>query len=147
GDTKIVGCSGVIDGRDESPRNRAMAYYYRGDAWRAKDDPDRAIADYSEAIRLDPKNAEVYVNRGIAWGKKKDYDRAIADYSEAIQLNPKHLLAHYSRGFAWHEKKDYDRAIADYSEVIRLNTANTTGTPKEPAFSWVHLYRALSYEK
>ena len=33
-------------------------------------DLDRAIGDYNEAIRLDPKDASAYSNRGSAWGGK-----------------------------------------------------------------------------
>ena len=50
---------------------------------------DKAIADFTEAIRLDPKYAEAYCNRGCAYRNKGDYDKAIADFTEAIRLNPK----------------------------------------------------------
>jgi len=50
-------------------------------------DPDRAIADYSEAIRLDPKHAIAYCNRGDGYRSIYDYGRAIADYDEAIRLD------------------------------------------------------------
>jgi tetratricopeptide (TPR) repeat protein len=98
-----------------------LAYNNRGIAWSHKKDYDRAIADFNEAIRLDPNDATAYNNRGWAWSNKKDYDRAIADYSEAIRLDPKYALAYNNRGWAWSNKKDYDRAIADYNEAIRLD--------------------------
>ena len=54
-----------------------------------KDDHDRAIAHYSEAVGLDPRNADTFINRGVvAYYSKKDYDRAIADFEEAIRLKP-----------------------------------------------------------
>jgi multidrug efflux pump subunit AcrA (membrane-fusion protein) len=37
----------------------ATSFHNRGSAWSAKGDLDRAIADYNEAIRLDPKNTAV----------------------------------------------------------------------------------------
>ena len=94
--------------------------------WRDKGDLDRAIADFNEAIRLDPdpKDARAYNNRGHAWRNKGDLDRAIADYSEAIRLDPKFARAYYNRGFAWRDKGDLDRAIADYTEAIRLDPKN-----------------------
>ena len=66
-----------------------MAYDNRGHAWYAKGEYDKAIADYDEAIRLDPKYAMAYNNRGLAWYAKQEYDKAIADYDKAIDLDPK----------------------------------------------------------
>ena len=82
---------------------------------------DKAIADYTEAIRLDPKFAEAYYNRGVAYENKGEYDKAIADYTEAIRLDPKYAEAYNSRGFAYGNKGEHDKAIADYTEAIRLD--------------------------
>jgi tetratricopeptide (TPR) repeat protein len=87
---------------------------------------DRAIANYGEAIRLDPKFALAYAGRGATWQDKRDLDRAIANYDEAIRLNPKFALAYAARGAAWRAKGDPDRAIADDSEAIRLDPKNAT---------------------
>src|SRR5438105_4313303 len=56
----------------------SIAYHSRGVAYKAKGDNDRAIADYSEAIRDDPKHGFGYDNRGVAYKAKGDNDRAIA---------------------------------------------------------------------
>jgi len=96
------------------------AYRSRGDAWRAKEEYDKAIADYGEAIRLDPKDDAAYHNRGLAWSAKGEYDKAIADYDEAIRLDPKYAGAYNNRGDTYRRKGAYDRAIADYDEAIRL---------------------------
>jgi tetratricopeptide (TPR) repeat protein len=82
---------------------------------------DRAIADYTQAIRLDPNFAEAYNARGNAYHHKKDYDRAIADYSQAMRLDPNFAEAYNARGLAYSDKGDYDRAIADLDQAIRLD--------------------------
>src|SRR5262245_3020340 len=120
-DLKIRACTAVIEDRSENQRNRVIAYNSRGIAWRRKGNYDRAIADYTEAIRLDPKYVLAYNNRCFAWYLKKDYDRAIADCNEAIRLDPKHAQAYNNRGIVWHEKGDLDRAFADFNEAIRLD--------------------------
>ena len=78
---------------------------------------DRAIANYNEAIRVDPNYALASTNRGIAYASKGDNDRAIADYNEAIRLDPKSALAFGNRGIAYGKKGDNDRALADFNEA------------------------------
>jgi len=92
--------------------NRGLAYYDKGDY-------DRAIADYDQAIQLEP-DATTYYSRGLAYYYKGDYDRAIADYDQAIKLKPDYAIAYRSRGRAYRKKGDYDRAIADLNQAIAL---------------------------
>ena len=47
-----------------------------------------ALQDYTEAIRLEPDNADAFLNRGIARADKGDVDGALQDYTEAIRLKP-----------------------------------------------------------
>jgi len=89
-----------------SLEDQAIAFYNRGVTWEKKKELERAIADYNEAIRLNPQYAAAFNERGIAWGEKKELERAIADFSEAIRLNPQFALAFYDRGVTWEKKKD-----------------------------------------
>ena len=85
---------------------------------------DKAIADYTEAIRLAPKDAEAYYNRGTSYVNRGEYDEAIADLTEAIRFNPKNTDAFCNRGLAYSHKGEHDKAIADYTEAIRLVPSN-----------------------
>jgi tetratricopeptide (TPR) repeat protein len=85
---------------------------------------DRAIADYTEAIRLDPKFARAYVNRAIAYNAKGDRDTAIADSDEALRLDPRSAAAYNERGAAHSAKGDPGRAIADYTRAIQNEPGN-----------------------
>jgi lipoprotein NlpI len=99
----------------------AASFNNRGGAWSAQKEYDKAIRDYDEAIRLDPKYAFAYYNRGNAWWAKKEFDKAIQDYDVAVRIDPKYVLAFRGRGFAWFYKEEYDKAIQDFDEVIRLD--------------------------
>ena len=119
-DRSIAGCTRLLNSSNLTKRLRAQSYYNRGLAWHDKGEADRAIADFTEAIRVDPKYEEAYNNRGGVWDEKREYDRAIADFNEAIRLNP-NATAYYNRGGAWKAKGEFDRAIGDYDQVIKLS--------------------------
>ena len=70
------------------------AYNNRGVSYAHKRDWDKSIADYNEAIRLNPEYVEAYYNRGITYNNKGDWDKSIADYNEAIRLNPDYAEAY-----------------------------------------------------
>ncbi len=50
--------------------------------------PSKAIADYTNIIRLDPQNAGAYRGRAGVFAYLKDYRRALEDYTRAIELDP-----------------------------------------------------------
>jgi lipoprotein NlpI len=118
---QIKSCTALIQSGGETTKNRALAYNSRGIAYYNEKDLDRAVADYSEAIRLDPKYAAAYNNRGVAYRDRGDFDGAIADFSDAILLAPNYAFAFGNRGVAYFQKKDLDRAIADFNDVILLD--------------------------
>ena len=53
-----------------------------------KREHDLAIKDFSQAILLEPNNAQFYNNRGGVYTDKGEYDLAITDFSHAILLDP-----------------------------------------------------------
>ncbi len=103
------------------PSKEALVCNDRGIALIDKEEYDKAIEAFNEAIRLEPGYAAAYKGRGNAWAKKGKYDKAIQDFSEAIRLNPQYAQAYNNRGLAWAHKKEYNRAILDYNEAIRFN--------------------------
>jgi tetratricopeptide (TPR) repeat protein len=57
-------------------------------AYSNKEDSNRAINDFNEAIRLNPNYADVYCFRGITYVKMNEENRAKADYNEALWTCP-----------------------------------------------------------
>ncbi|MEG4005130.1 tetratricopeptide repeat protein [Microcoleus sp. Pol11C1] len=80
-----------------------------------------AIADYTEAIRLNPNYAKAYNKRGIIHGRNlKDYQAAKADFDRAIEINPNYGDAYYNRARAREFLEDKPGAIADYHKAAEL---------------------------
>src|SRR5262245_58526143 len=83
----IAGCTEIIiNPSGESDKDLAVAHHNRGLALDLRNEHDRAIQDFDEAIRLRPDYAQAYFGRGVAYFFKGEYDRSIKDYDEAIRL-------------------------------------------------------------
>jgi tetratricopeptide (TPR) repeat protein len=131
-DIIIASCTPLAESDAESPWHRTIAFINRGNAYFAKGDFDRAIEDYSHAIRLSPQLNAAFNNRGNAYVAKHDYDRAIHDFNEALRIKPGYLSGtslpepfdyanvFANRGLVYFRLNEYDRAIKDFDEAIRL---------------------------
>ena len=110
--------------------NSAEQKIARGAKSAMKGQFDRAIADFDEAIRLNP-SADAFYNRANAYAELGQYDRAIADFDKAIRLNPKSVAAIEKRAAVIAMKSgrggEQTGAIADVDEATRLN-AKDAGT-------------------
>ena len=104
---------------DDSAKGKA--YFHCGKAYSAIQDFQSAIEQFSEAIRLNPEDANAYTNRGIAKDALKRFEDAIADFNEAICIDPKNYKAYNGRGSSKAALGRYEEAIADYDAAIRIN--------------------------
>jgi len=120
-DEGIAACDRVIDDSKVTAQGRAAALSNRCGWWWAKKDPDRALSDCNEAIRLDGSNAAALLNRGNVFLSKSDPERALADFNSAIRLDPKSAWAYASRGNLYRNRGDLEHALADMNESIRLD--------------------------
>ena len=100
----------------------AKDLYESGLAHQEKDEDDKAIADFDQALAINPDHPGVHLARGIVWNKKGEYDKAIADFNELLRICPKFADAFYNRGVVWEKKREYDKAVADYSEALHLKS-------------------------
>ena len=124
---QIKSCTAIIESKQETEANLAVAYNNRGVARlemvaSSMVLPDEsAMADFGMAIKLNPKYADAYYNRGRVWQAAGVYHNAIDLYSYAIKLDPKHAGAYRQRGLAWFMAGDVKRARTDMDAAIRLD--------------------------
>src|SRR5947208_1713986 len=88
-DLTIAGCTRIIEDARQKPKARGVAFYNRGNAYVLKGDHDKAIADFDEALKLEPKNASIYNNRGNAHNDKGEGEAAMADFDAALKSDPR----------------------------------------------------------
>ena len=118
-DASIAACTALIDSGKEDNENQAVAYNSRGIAHSMKNQQDQAIADFNQAIQLEPDYAGAFSNRANVYAARGDFDRAMADYNRAIQLKPDDSDAYNYRGVAyasWANSKQPSRtSIAQFN--------------------------------
>lgn len=118
---QIKGCTAFIRRGGLDTEALASAYINRGIARGQLRKPAEAIKDFSEALRLDPKNALAYYNRGNANFDTRKFDAAAADYEQALTNDPGFALAYYNRGLVFELRGDRGRAIADFAQALSLD--------------------------
>ncbi|HRF98189.1 MAG TPA: tetratricopeptide repeat protein, partial [Aggregatilineales bacterium] len=79
------------------------------------------IADFTEAIRLNPQDAGAYNNRGYAYLYQKQYPLALDDFTSALDLNPQGANLYDSLGDYYLHIGDYDNAIANFDKALAIN--------------------------
>jgi Tfp pilus assembly protein PilF len=80
-------CSRIIAEPSASAQDRADAYLYRGNTFLMQGNVDGAMADYSEAIRLTPRNVVAHASRALVHLRKGDRTAALADYRAAQAID------------------------------------------------------------
>ncbi|WP_020475296.1 tetratricopeptide repeat protein [Zavarzinella formosa] len=104
----------------DSDPNNATWYAYRGWANHRLKQSDKALKDYSEAIRIKPLVSAWHNNRGLIYADQKKYDEAIQDYTAAIDLNDENALSFRNRAVAYTRKKLYAKAVADFEKAVEI---------------------------
>jgi curved DNA-binding protein CbpA len=113
----------------------AEEYYQRGYEKSQKGDYRGAIADYNEALEINPNLAEVYCYRGFANYKLGDERASSKDYTRALELNPNLAEVYYYRGLSRIKLGYIQAAIEDYTQALE----------KKPDFASVYYQRGLAY--
>lgn len=83
----------------------AKTLFYRGLAYSKQERYDLAIADYTEALKLNPQFVDGYNSRGLAYYKQGYYFSARRDYEKALELDP--------TGTAGQEAREYLQWLRD----------------------------------
>lgn len=114
----------------------AQVYNDRGSCFRRMGQYEKAVADYTEAIRLAP-SAVFYNNRAGARVKMDDMEAAISDYTIAYAMDSTYYQTLNNRGIAFLNTGNYRQAVEDFSACIRRN----------PGFYLAYNNRGVAYYK
>jgi len=100
----------------------ALRYGEMADKYASEGKNEQALANYSEAIGLEPDNPVHYTSRGFFLLKLKRFDAALQDFSARIRLEPGNPGGYLTRGLVYSDLKRDKEADADFNEACRLGS-------------------------
>ncbi|MCK1425100.1 hypothetical protein IVB14_08535 [Bradyrhizobium sp. 180] len=92
-DKAVTACAAVIEHEKTAKEALIKALVARGALYARHEQIDRAIADDSRALQLDPGLADIFNARGELWLKKGDRPKAVQDFGAALKIDPNHEKA------------------------------------------------------
>ena len=101
-----------------------LALVSRGAAFMHTGEITTAVADFDQAITIDPGYARAYHLRGLAREAQNDDEGALADFSKAIELKPDYAAAYYSRATLYTKQGLMDLADEDSRMATHLSESN-----------------------
>ena len=80
---------------------------------------DAAVAEYQQALEIQPNEAGFHYNFGLALAGLGQLDAAMAQYRKAVELKPGHAEAHYRLGMALMGRGQLDAAVAQFEKALQ----------------------------
>lgn len=119
-DERIKLCTVVMESKSAIEDIRAEALLNRGLAYAEKGEERRAIADLTQAARMNPEYSALYISRGEAYARLNEVDNAIADFTTALNVDRENSVALSSRGALYLKSGKADLALRDFDVVVAL---------------------------
>ncbi|MCP5113955.1 MAG: tetratricopeptide repeat protein [bacterium] len=81
----------------------------------------QALAEYIEAVELNPDYAQAHINLISVYGKLRQFNNAAAHYRRAQAINPNLAEGHYNYGVALLAQDRHTEALEAFQQAIELN--------------------------
>ncbi|MEL6462971.1 MAG: tetratricopeptide repeat protein, partial [Cyanobacteria bacterium J06621_15] len=117
---------------------RAIFYSDRGFLYDNQTKWDLAVADYKEAIQINPEYTTAYFLRINLYESRKGRDFGLVDYSKLTEVQPLSIIYYLSRAALYEKQEKWDLALADYNKAVQINPNKNT---------YAYYKRAKLYEK
>jgi len=101
-------------------------FIVKGDAYIFMlNDGSKAISNYNEAQRLDPKSPEAKLRVGQLWMRARNYPDALTTYKEVVKIDSTYAPAYRELGYLYSRANRNDDAQANYKKFLALSANNT----------------------
>ena len=111
----------------EINRDHELSLYRRGIAYFRLGNYARALPDFTQAIRLRPRD-NYFHWRGVTYFRLRNYYMAVDDFTTALRIRPNYLDYRW-RGTSYHRLGRYMEAEADFAMAPRYRSDPGEGFP------------------
>ena len=136
-DKIVAACTAVIDQGGRSGADLAKAHARRGFQLERLGQRDRALADFTRAVELDPANPSGYMGRGFYYAQRQDWAKALAEFDQALERAPSDARIHTARGRALLGLGQIEAGIASHNRAIAI----------DPMIADAFYYRGEAYRR
>nr|WP_315247608.1 tetratricopeptide repeat protein [uncultured Flavobacterium sp.] len=117
----LAGCIKSYNAANDWDKDYPTSYISRGSAYMDLKEYDKAISDYTTAIKLSPENEEPYAYRGRAYYEIDYLKNSKDDYDYAILLNKDFAYAYSNRALLKYTKlNDQPGGCEDLKKAAEL---------------------------
>lgn len=113
---------GLLLGVLERFPENALVHASLGDCFKNNGEPEKAIIEYKEAIRLSPGMIWGYNNLGLLFIDKGRYEEAVYYFTRAIKIDPGYLRAYNNLGVAYAKTKQFGKAREIWEKALSLSS-------------------------
>ncbi len=95
-------------------------YYSTGVSLVLTKNYSKALSNFKQAIKEEPKFAEAFFYIGYCYDELGEHLEAVTAFKKAILLKPNFIEAHYNLGIAYDELKQFQDSIESYQRASEL---------------------------
>lgn len=106
---------------------KAFAYIVRAEVYVGLGENEKALADFTSAVKETPDDANVYEKRADLYYYMEMYDLADKDYQKIISIDPGNVMGYMGIGRNANAEKRYEDAIEQFSYVTKLASDYSSG--------------------
>jgi tetratricopeptide (TPR) repeat protein len=110
--------------RSEDPPFNANTRFAAGQLAESQGAPQRAVAQYQEALKLDPKMLPAAYRLGVCYTQMRDYPKAIAAWQNYLKLTNGSATAYGNLGFCLELSGQKPQAEEAYQQGIAKDPKN-----------------------
>jgi tetratricopeptide (TPR) repeat protein len=118
--------------RSKELKDTAEAHYYLGEVYDRKNKDKESIAEYNEAVRINPKYGEAWFDLGVANYNRGRYQEAINAFNQAVIIRNTNYEAHENLADVYRQlandtndfavkKQNYQKAESSYELAVTLS--------------------------